>query len=270
LSLLIVGDNGREEGRDAVALAGLLAPLLGAELTRVRVVSEGQESDDPAAGDQPAKGEAPAAEIRVGDSAARVLHELAESRGAAMLVIGAIRRAGVAHILPTGVGERLLQGGPCPIAVAPHGYAQQTPAEPRVIGIAFDDSPESHGALELAIRLGRSASAALRVISVHAGPPPPSGALQDRSTAYEQLQQALREAVQPLPSELRAEPRFRSGDPATTLIAESELGLDLLLMGSRGYGPVRSVLLGSVSEAVVRGAPCPVIVVPRGGAESHG
>ena len=94
--------------------------------------------------------------------------------------------------------------------------------------------------------------------------------MQDhRWTAYEQLQEALREAVQPLPSELRAEPRFRSGDPATTLVAESELGLDLLLMGSRGYGPVRSVLLGGVSEAVVRGAACPVVVVPRG-ADEHG
>ena len=269
MNLIIVGDNGREEGRDALALGELLAPLLGAQLTRVRVVSESQESDDATGGDQPTKGEAPVLELRVGDSPARVLHELAESRSAAMLVLGAIQRAGVAHILPTGVGERLLQGAPCPIAVAPHGYTQQTPAEPRVIGIAFDASPESHGALELGIQLGRAASAALRVISVYAGPPPPSGAaLQDhRWTAYEQLQEALRVAVGPLPSELRAEPRFRSGDPATTLVAESELGLDLLLIGSRGYGPVRSVLLGSVSEAVVHGAACPVVVVPRGSAE---
>ncbi len=272
MSLIIVGDNGREEGRDALALAELLAPLLGAQLTRVRVVSEGQERDEATVGDQPMKGEAPAAELQVGDSPARVLHELAESRSAAMLVLGAIQRAGAVHILPTGVGERLLQGAPCPIAVAPRGYAQQTPGEPRVIGIAFDDSPESHGALELGIKLGRAASAALRVISVYAGPAPPSGAAVQAhpSTAYEQLQEALREAVRPLPTELRAEPRFRSGDPATTLVAESELGLDLLLIGSRGYGPVRSVLLGSVSEAVVHGAACPAVVVPRGGAANGG
>ena len=94
-------------------------------------------SDRPTADDQPGDGKAPAAQIHAGDSPARVLHELAESRSAAMLVLGAIQRAGVAHILPTGVGERLLQGAPCPIAIAPHGYAQQTPAEPRVIGIAL-------------------------------------------------------------------------------------------------------------------------------------
>ena len=50
------------------------------------------------------------------------------------------------------------------------------------------------------------------------------------------------------------------GEALTALSAE----LDLLVCGSRGYGPLRSVLLGSVSHAVVREASCPVIVVPRG------
>jgi hypothetical protein len=39
----------------------------------------------------------------------------------------------------------------------------------------------------------------------------------------------------------------------------------LLVLGSRGYGPVRRVLLGSVSGELVRGAACPVLVVPRPG-----
>jgi hypothetical protein len=38
----------------------------------------------------------------------------------------------------------------------------------------------------------------------------------------------------------------------------------LLLLGSRGYGPLRAVLLGGVSHVVVREAACPVIVLPRG------
>jgi hypothetical protein len=40
--------------------------------------------------------------------------------------------------------------------------------------------------------------------------------------------------------------------------------LDLLVCGSRGYGPVRAVLLGSVSREVISAALCPVIVLPRG------
>ena len=53
------------------------------------------------------------------------------------------------------------------------------------------------------------------------------------------------------------------GDPVQRL-AESSSGLALLVLGSRGYGPVRSVLLGSVSAGVARTAACPVLVVPSG------
>jgi nucleotide-binding universal stress UspA family protein len=53
------------------------------------------------------------------------------------------------------------------------------------------------------------------------------------------------------------------GDPAGILRDFSE-GLDLLVVGSRGYGPLRAVLLGSVSRRLMTEAHCPVIVVPRG------
>jgi nucleotide-binding universal stress UspA family protein len=53
------------------------------------------------------------------------------------------------------------------------------------------------------------------------------------------------------------------GDPAETLIGLSE-HLRLLVCGTRGYGPARSVLLGGVSGKVVAAARCPVIVLPRG------
>jgi hypothetical protein len=40
--------------------------------------------------------------------------------------------------------------------------------------------------------------------------------------------------------------------------------LDVMVVGSRGYGPLKAVLLGGVSGQVIRSAACPVIVVPRG------
>ena len=61
---------------------------------------------------------------------------------------------------------------------------------------------------------------------------------------------------------MRAEGRLLDGDPTDALIGESET-LDLLVAGSRGYGPVRAVLLGGVSRALVRDAACPVVVSPR-------
>jgi hypothetical protein len=52
------------------------------------------------------------------------------------------------------------------------------------------------------------------------------------------------------------------GDPAEKLIDLSDQ-LDVLVCGSRGHGPVRAVLLGSVSRRLVAEAHCPVIVLPR-------
>jgi nucleotide-binding universal stress UspA family protein len=54
-----------------------------------------------------------------------------------------------------------------------------------------------------------------------------------------------------------------TGLPADALAAASD-DLDLLVCGSRGYGPVRTLLLGGTSHALVRKAACPVLVIPPG------
>jgi nucleotide-binding universal stress UspA family protein len=60
-------------------------------------------------------------------------------------------------------------------------------------------------------------------------------------------------------------PRKIEGGAAEAL-ADTSADLDLLVVGSRGYGPLRAVLLGSVSTALVRSAQSPLVVVPRGAA----
>jgi nucleotide-binding universal stress UspA family protein len=63
---------------------------------------------------------------------------------------------------------------------------------------------------------------------------------------------------------LAATGRALAGAPGPTIAAAcEEAGADLLVAGSRGYGPVMRVLLGSVSTQLVHTAPCPVLVVPR-------
>jgi nucleotide-binding universal stress UspA family protein len=73
----------------------------------------------------------------------------------------------------------------------------------------------------------------------------------------------LRNVVADLDSGVPVEAEALVGDPAEVLRDFSE-GLDLLVVGSRGYGPLRAVLLGSVSRRLMTEAHCPVIVVPRG------
>ena len=60
----------------------------------------------------------------------------------------------------------------------------------------------------------------------------------------------------------RSSRRLHVDDPADVLLRVSE-HVGLLVCGSRGYGPLRSVLLGGVSRRLVDGAQCPVLVLPR-------
>jgi nucleotide-binding universal stress UspA family protein len=237
-STLILGADDSGGARDAAALAKVLAPLLGAEVVPVHARGRG--------------------------SPAGKLYQEASAHHAEIVVLGSSHRGEPGHTAPGKLLRSLVHGSPAPIAVAPRGYADQPIGSPRVIGVAFDDSPESHRALELAARLATSASAALRVITVYTGgasvEQPPPGVV----TQHALMQEALHRAVAELPSRLRAEPRFLVGAVAHVLAEQSELGVDLMVMGSRANGPVRSFWLGSVSEDLIRISPRPLVIAPRG------
>jgi nucleotide-binding universal stress UspA family protein len=81
----------------------------------------------------------------------------------------------------------------------------------------------------------------------------------------EDYQEALDRALAGLPDGVRATGELLYGGVVDELSVVGERGVDLLVCGSRGYGPVRRVLLGTVSAALVRQASVPVLVVPRGG-----
>lgn len=73
----------------------------------------------------------------------------------------------------------------------------------------------------------------------------------------------ISEGLSLLPPEAAVEPRRLSGAAAPELEKACARGVDLLVLGSRGYGPVMRVLLGSVSGHVFRHAPCPLLVTRR-------
>jgi nucleotide-binding universal stress UspA family protein len=57
-------------------------------------------------------------------------------------------------------------------------------------------------------------------------------------------------------------------DPGAAILDVAGTGVDLLVLGSRAYGPVRGTLVGSVSAAVIRHAPCALLITPRVGEHS--
>jgi nucleotide-binding universal stress UspA family protein len=90
----------------------------------------------------------------------------------------------------------------------------------------------------------------------------PSSALVPSDVA-QRARKLLDDAIAGLPSDVSAEAVFVDGDPAFELTDQTET-LDLLVTGSRGYGPLRAVMTGGVTGRLLRDAKCPVIVLPRG------
>lgn len=285
MSKIVIGLVDSEQGRDALALGGQLAEklaarpvvvsalpystqLMGAE--QVERALEGDTRDLFALAGEQLDGLDP--EFRaLGDrSPARSLYRVAEEEDAVAIVVGSTHRGAIGHVLPGSVAVNLLTGAPCAVAVAPHGYAGRDDRRLLRIGIAFDGSDESQAALEAAIGLALLLRAGL--VLINAVGPPGYGygealsvlsAEQIHTARQAEARRVLELGVARVPAELTADPRLINGDPGSAL-AEAAADVGLLVLGSRRYGPLRRTLIGSVSTAVIRKAPCPVLVLPRG------
>jgi len=204
-----------------------------------------------------------------GTSAARALHDLSEQRGAGLLVVGSTHHGISGRISLGSTADRLLHGATCPIAAAPLGFAERMRGLDR-IGVAFVDSEEgleavrAAAALALACHADLHAATAVEPIAWSAtslaDPYNIDGNLAElRELAASRLRAAL-EGLQP---PVQSHTRVLVNSPLTALEQFSH-DVDLLVCGSRGYGPLGSVLLGGVSRRLIHRAACPVLVVPRG------
>src|SRR4051794_34556723 len=279
---IVVGVDGRQGGRDALRLAEQLAEAGGGDLVAVRVfpyqhrpalagssaVEEERESAQVALHRELADmGMGTARTHVVGDkSPARALHRIAESERAGVLVVGSAHRGAVGRVLGGDVALGSLHGSPCPVAVAPRGMADRDTSLSR-IGVGFDGTPESRRALALAVALAKSARIQLELLCAATAPIPlfaeaawADGAIVDyRLEAEELISRTLAEL------DVDAVGKAVVGDPVETLV-ELTRRVDLLVVGSRGWGPIRRILVGSTAARLIGEAACPVLVVPRGAA----
>jgi nucleotide-binding universal stress UspA family protein len=286
---VVVGVDGSPQSQDAIRFARRLAPE--AELVLVNAFpysTQPSRASNRALGDAlhedalkllaQARDEAGVeAKLRaIADtSPARALQKIAEVHWADAIVVGSAHHGPVGRLLIGDVGRSALHGSPCPVVVVPRGGAPEHLAS---IAIGYDGSPEAQAALVLAAGLAREASAHLRVVTVAGQPPemitpmyPYTVRAEDwRGYAEEELLHARRMA-EGAAADARgdAEVDVTSGHPAHELVSVSA-SVDLMVVGSRGWGAARQVLLGSTSNRLMHHAECPVLVVPRGTAETAG
>lgn len=265
---VVVGFDGSDEAYDALHLAERIRAATGRELI-LAVVDENAPPIGDAGGyweyqqnyfaEMARKaieflGHSELIRRTASDSAPAALQQIAEQEEADLIVLGSTHRGPVGRVLAGSVGERLLGGSPCAIAIAPKGYASGIHPGIGIIGVGYDGGEESKRALEAARELALGSGSSLRLIGVAPDDDEEVALIDDELAAGSELC-----------DETEVERCVLRGDAAAAL-ADQGVELDLLVLGSRDYGPIRAVLLGGVSREVLRSAPCPVVIVPRSAA----
>jgi nucleotide-binding universal stress UspA family protein len=142
---------------------------------------------------------------------------------------------------------------------------------PTRILLAIDGSEEAELAALKAVDLAQRTASDLHV--VHVGVVPRflesyPGTLGYEGKLYEQIEEESREQLRKLSWRVKvaggtvAGTHLRMGKVDLEIVAlAKELGADLIVMGCRGHRGIRRAIEGSISDAVIRHAPCPVLVV---------
>jgi nucleotide-binding universal stress UspA family protein len=285
VSRIAVGVDGYPEGRDAVVLGAAIADVTGAELmlvavhpdplvvmpsgmswTSLRKEAEGMLRD---VRDSLAPGARIVAETDL--SIPRALHRVVRRDHRDLLVVGSSRHAPEGRVRIGKRTRQLLGHFECALAIAPRGLQTRPSFGMGRIGVGYEGGPESDAALGLAGSIAVAAGAELHV----------RGVVDDRIRVL--TRSALRGLVSTEWTDVIAEEEQRlnelslagaramgatasvevlRGRPADALLALSR-DVDLLVIGSRRWGPAARVLLGSTGEALLHDAACPVLAVPR-------
>jgi len=278
---VIVGVDGRPNGRDAIALgARLVAP--GAKLTLAHIhpgalrpvhasipgmlTEEREESHELLQRERAASGVTAELVSYVSATPGRGLHDLAEREQADLVVVGSSSRGLLGRVLLRDDTRASLNGAPCAVAIASRGYAED-PAPLAKVGVGYDGSPESETALATAREVAEQHGASIRALEVVSIPtyaytgvvPPAMG---------DSLDVMLGEAGDRMKALDGVEGQALYGLPGEELAAFGDQ-VDLLIVGSRNYGPMRRLVLGSTSDYLERHARCALLVLPRAAGEDQ-
>ncbi|HEY7934159.1 MAG TPA: universal stress protein [Solirubrobacteraceae bacterium] len=273
---VLVGVDGRPNSDDAIALASVLtdqdgkltlAHVHSGELRPSHAITPGlvkaeREASHELLEQQRAKANIQAQLISiVAMTVGRGLHEQAEEQNADLLVVGSCAHGAFGRAMLGDDTRAALNGAPCAVAVASLGYAKH-PETITKIGVAYNGSPESEAALAVARKLAAPTGATLRareVVSIptiaYTGIMPPA--------IGESIDVMLAEANGRMHALGDIDGQAVYGLPGEELAAFSGQ-VNLLIVGSRGYGPVKRLVLGSTSDYLERHARCSLLVLPRG------
>ena len=187
--------------------------------------------------------------------AADRLSAVADARDARLIAVGTRGTSPSRSALLGSVSQELAAGASRPVLVVPD--PEPLPADgtlgPGPVVCGVDGSDEAQAAARVAARMADDLHTALTLVSVRV----PRATGDDFAAALEAIAMTT-------PMGDHVERLAVSGDPADELArAAADRSAALLVVGSRGRGPVRAALLGSVSAGVTRHSSRPVLIVPH-------
>ena len=265
---VLIGVDGSRCGRDAIALAGSLVSRRG-RLTLAHVDPMGSGAAPQGSRAESLRmlsrermhADVDAELLSVSaTSAGGGLHVLAEELDSDLLVVGSCGRAGAGRAMLGDDTRAALNGAPCPVAIASAGYARDAGRLQRV-GVAYNRSRESEAALSMAREIAASSGAAVSAMEVVPVMGEDSSAFIPLA-ADEPVDVMLREAGEHMDRLPGVEGHVAYGLVGEELAAFGSK-VDILLVGSRGYGPIRRVMLGNTSDYLERRACCSLLVLTR-------
>ncbi len=206
----------------------------------------------------------------------QTIHALARELESDLVILGTRGLSGLEHVLVGSTAERVVRSAPCPVLAArmssetdhrPESQARQPSLGIQHILVPIDFSDCSLEALEYAIAVAKVYEAVCTILHVRE---PISFGL-DFALRHVQERRRMRERIDSWLSELQAllvaqglEAGYRlvDGAPADSILTSACVQpCDLIIMGTHGRRGLAHVVGGSVAEAVLRHAPCPVLTV---------
>jgi len=180
-----------------------------------------------------------------------------ESIGADLIVVGTHGRSAPGRYLLGSVAENLIRSATVPVIVVPEGGANRFATGQRVV-VATDFSEPARAGVRAACAFARGLALPVELVHVEDDDTTPS------DPHFEESATLLGYEVEVAGAEgLEAHGHIRRGDPSTVLTEYAdEHDAGLLAIGTRGTRGLQRVLIGSVTDRVVRSSHVPVLVVP--------
>lgn len=260
---MIVAFDGTDTGWDGLVLAMGLAKALGSQVAVAYVYDEelaagsreaarelAEHADAVLAGARERVSQALSIDFCAvpASSPARGLHQLARDEEADLIVLGSRRLGPHTKTAMGAVSENVMRAAPCAVAVAPRGYRSGGGLVPQRIGVGWIATDEGENALEVACTIARATGGTVEIVTTTSA----SATVEDLEA---RARQAVERVLAALGRDVPVDVHAGVGKASVELVSRSR-DMDLIVLGSRGYGPARAMLFGSVSSQVVPEAQC--------------